>query len=94
MRKIPTGALKDRLGINGMDRFAPLEELPLLVRRVRIALKQHVGLPARPLVRPGDRVGRGQPIAEPPPGKLGATLHASIDGTVRSVEREFIDIVK
>lgn len=93
-RKIPTGALQDRLGIDGMDRFAPLEELPRPVRRVRIVLKQHVGLPAKPLVRPGDRVGRGQPIAEPPPGKLGATLHASIDGTVRSVAREFIDIVK
>jgi len=92
-RKIPAKALKERLGLERMDRFAPLEDSPLRVRRVRIALKQHVGAEARPVVRPGDRVSRGQLIAEPPPERLGARLHASIEGTVRVVEREFIDIV-
>lgn len=93
-RKVPTAALNDRLGLNGMDRFAPFEELDFLVRRVRIALKQNVGLPAKPLVQPGERVGRGQPIAEPAPDQLGAMLHASIEGTVRSLEPDFIEIVK
>ncbi len=92
-RKVPAQALHERLGIERMDRLAPLEELPLQVRRVRIALKQHAGAEARPLVRRGERVSRGQLIAEPPPGKLGARLHASIDGTVRTVERGCIEII-
>jgi len=36
-------------------------------------------------VEVGDRVAKGQLIAECPPGKLGANLHAGIAGTVTAI---------
>ena len=39
-------------------------------------------------VKVGDRVARGGLLAEAPPGKLGAPVHASISGAVVQVSRE------
>lgn len=61
---------------------------------VRILLKQHVGSPAVPLVREGDRVVRGQAVAEIPAGALGARQHASIDGVVSFVDGRSIRIAR
>ena len=49
-------------------------------------LKQHAGAPAVPVVKSGDRVRMGDLLAVPEQGKLGARIHASIDGvaTVKS----------
>ena len=44
------------------------------------------GPPAEPTVRAGERVRVGDLVAQPAEGQLGARIHASIDGTVRSVE--------
>ena len=49
---------------------------------VRIALNSHIGVPAAPVVKPGQRVDFGQLIAGPPEGRLGAKYHASIAGVV------------
>jgi len=70
-----------------IDRYA--EASP---REVRIALNSHIGVPAVPIVKPGDHVSFGQPIAEPPPGKLGARVHASIAGVVMEAG-EYVAIV-
>jgi len=50
-----------------------------------IPLRQHIGEPAKPLVRVGDRVLKGQRIAEPQ-GYVSATIHASSSGTVTAIE--------
>lgn len=52
--------------------------------RLYLPLKQHVGEEAQPLVRVGERVLRGQPVAEPV-GGLGAPVHASTSGTVAEI---------
>lgn len=84
-RRVPTHRLKVRLGLAGFNDAGPLQEKPLALRRVRLPLQQHAGAPAIALVKPGDRVRVGDLLATPPAGKLGARIHASIDGTVRSV---------
>jgi Na+-translocating ferredoxin:NAD+ oxidoreductase RnfC subunit len=56
----------------------------------RIPLQQHLGAPAEPAVRPGERVQAGQLIGTIPAGKLGAPVHASVTGTVRSVGAEIV----
>ena len=56
-------------------------------------LRQHIGAPSVPIIRDGEAVKKGQLIAKCPEGKLGANLHASIDGTA-SVQGEAIRIVK
>lgn len=50
-----------------------------------LPLNQHAGNAARPIVAPGDRIARGQPIAEPV-GDVSAWLHAPASGIVRAIE--------
>ncbi len=52
-----------------------------LPRLLTLHLAQHIGAPARPVVKKGDRVLRGQLIAEAQ-GPISAPLHASSSGTV------------
>ncbi|MBR5385490.1 MAG: electron transport complex subunit RsxC [Bacteroidales bacterium] len=51
---------------------------------VYISVAQHIGAPAQPLVKPGDKVKVGQPVAEPG-GFVSAFIHSSVSGTVKSV---------
>lgn len=48
-------------------------------------LSQHIGGPAKELVKKGDRVLRGQLIAEAS-GFVSANIHSSVSGTVKAVE--------
>ena len=50
-----------------------------------LPLQQHIGAPAKPCVKRGDRVLRGQVIAEPG-GFVSAAVHASTSGKVKAVE--------
>lgn len=52
----------------------------------------HIGTPSVPIVKAGDRVKQGQLVAEIPEAKLGARIHASIDGTVTAVTGDAIEI--
>lgn len=52
--------------------------------RMILPLQQHIGLPAVPLVRPGDHVLKGQKIAESG-GYVSVPLHASTSGVVRDI---------
>ena len=90
--KVPTGRLMARMGITQFDMDAPLAERAMRVAVVRLPLRMHIGAPSVPVVRPGETVKKGQLIADIPEGKLGAKLHASIDGTVSAVTEQYIEI--
>mgnify|MGYP000959019491 CR=1 FL=1 len=85
-RRVPVPRLADRIDISRwMD--LPSADLGTVVpSKVAIPLAQHIGAPAEALVAPGARVACGDPIGEIPKGKLGARIHASIDGVVSSVD--------
>ena len=51
-------------------------------------LSQHIGAPANPLVKKGDRVLKGQMIAAAS-GYVSAPVHASVSGTVKGLEQRF-----
>ena len=53
-------------------------------------MHQHIGVPAIPIVKPEDRVNKGDLIAQIPKEKLGAAVHASIEGIVSSVGETII----
>ncbi|RTE65545.1 electron transport complex subunit RsxC [Amphritea opalescens] len=59
---------------------APISLAPL-PSRIILPLQQHIGLPADPIVKVGDRVLKGQRVAEAI-GRISANIHASISGTV------------
>lgn len=84
-RKIPVKRLVARLGLSGYDRPAPLDGRPVAAARVELRLRQHVGAPAQPLVKPGQSVQAGDLVARIPDGALGANIHASIDGVIAAV---------
>ncbi len=58
---------------------------PPLPAQLFLPLDQHAGEPAQPVVRTGERVLKGQLLAEPP-GALGAPVHASSSGRVAAIE--------
>lgn len=60
------------------------------IETVVLPLRQHVGAPCKPIVKAGDQVDRGQLIAVPE--GLGANIHASVTGTVESVDNGAIVI--
>ncbi|MEE3386894.1 MAG: electron transport complex subunit RsxC [Pseudomonadota bacterium] len=49
-----------------------------------LPLNMHIGAPAKPLVEPGERVLKGQMIAEPS-GAVSAAIHAPTSGTVSAI---------
>jgi electron transport complex protein RnfC len=55
------------------------------VESLVLPLDQHAGAAAKPLVKPGERVLRGQPLAEPG-GEISAWLHSPASGTVAAIE--------
>jgi electron transport complex protein RnfC len=53
---------------------------------VVLPLSQHLGAPSKPVVRPGDKVYRGQMIAAAD-GFMSVPLHASVTGQVQAIEK-------
>lgn len=78
MRGLRLNAHKERSTGHALQPASAVESLVL-------PLDQHAGAAARPLVKPGDRVLRGQPIAEPG-GEISAWLHSPASGAVAAIE--------
>lgn len=91
--KVPTKRLMSRMGILQYDAETPLVEDGITVSSVKIPLSMHIGAPSIPVVKAGDRVTKGQLIAEIPEKSLGARIHASISGTVTNVTNSSIEIL-
>ena len=63
----------------------PIRDVPIPPQLV-LPIAQHVGEPSQPVVSMGERVLKGQPLAEPD-GEMGAPVHASSSGTVAAIEQ-------
>jgi Na+-translocating ferredoxin:NAD+ oxidoreductase RnfC subunit len=72
-----------RLGLGEYNNTGPLTEHAFAPRKVNVLLKQHAGAPAVAVVKTGDPVRARDLIAVPERGKLGARIHASIDGVAK-----------
>ena len=56
---------------------------------VYIPLSQHIGAPAKPVVKPGDKVTIGQVIGEAG-GFVSTNIHASVSGMVMKLENRYM----
>jgi Na+-translocating ferredoxin:NAD+ oxidoreductase RnfC subunit len=92
-RRVPLTQLRRRLQVEDYEGETPYEPGISPPASVRIKLKQHAGQPAAPVVQEGKNVKKGQVVGRVEEGKLGAHVHSSIDGKVRAVTPEFIEIV-
>ncbi len=91
-RRVPQSQLRRRLRIEEYEVEAPFEKIDHRPALVRIKMRQHAGKPASPAVGVGRRVKKGQVIGRVEESALGAEVHASIDGKVRAVNEEYIEI--
>ncbi|MBM4167170.1 MAG: NADH dehydrogenase subunit, partial [Ignavibacteria bacterium] len=93
-RRTPLRQLMKRLGVEEYNVDTKFSSEKILPKKVEIPLSQHIGSPAQAVVRLGDNVRKGQLIGEIPNEKLGARIHASIDGVVKNVDEKNIVIEK
>ncbi len=77
-----------RWGVHPDDHKRPAADAPLrllpLPARLYVPLQQHVGQPGRPIVLVGQKVLKGQLIAEPQ-GRISAPIHAPTSGIVAAI---------
>jgi len=85
-KRYPVNKLVKQLGLSDYDRKAPLCDTGVQFNKVKIQLRQHIGMPAVPSVKKGDIVEIGQVIASIPEGKLGSEIHSSIKGEIISID--------
>ncbi|MBM4353613.1 MAG: electron transport complex protein RnfC [Deltaproteobacteria bacterium] len=90
--KLPKERALARTGLSQYDGHSPYRGPVSGVRRVELLLSQHIGAPAKPVVRQGAFVNRGEMVAAPPDGVLSAAIHASISGRVTAVASDRIVI--
>jgi Na+-translocating ferredoxin:NAD+ oxidoreductase RnfC subunit len=91
-RRVPQAQLRKRLRVEEYDVPTPFAPVDFHPATVRIHLRQHAGKPARPVVRAGAKVRRGQMIGSPEPSELSVPVHASIEGRVSAISEQYIQI--
>ena len=93
-RRVPLKQLMKRIDVTKYDAHTPFNKKSPEPTQVKILLKQHTGVPAKPVVKIGDHVEAGDLIGDIDEGKLGAKIYASISGRVTHVSDEFVRIGK
>ncbi len=64
----------------------PVLEIPPVEGPVRVMLSQHIGKPARCVVKPGEHVSAGQLLGEAD-GFVSAPVHSPVSGVVKGIEK-------
>lgn len=93
-RLVPVKRLITKLGLSDWYHDAPLTDVAPSTDKTTLLLRQHIGASAVPCVQKGERVVRGQCVADMPSGTLGAPVHASIDGIVSDITEHAITVVR
>jgi Na+-translocating ferredoxin:NAD+ oxidoreductase RnfC subunit len=91
-RRVPLSQLRKRLQVEEYERETPFRNVECRPASVRIKLRQHAGQTAVAAVQEGKKVKKGQVIGRVEDSKLGANIHASIDGKVRLLTPDFVEI--
>ena len=89
-RHVPLKQLIEKLGVEEYNVPAHFVDKKFFPDQVRLPLLQHLGTPSKAIVSIGQHVKAGEVVAEIPEGKLGARIHASIDGRVKTVHEEIV----
>jgi Na+-translocating ferredoxin:NAD+ oxidoreductase RnfC subunit len=91
-RRVPLAQLRKRLQVEEYERETPFQDVDCRPSSVRIKLRQHAGQTATAAVQEGKKVKKGQVIGRVEDSKLGANIHSSIDGKVRLLTSDFVEI--
>ncbi|MCG2724774.1 MAG: 4Fe-4S dicluster domain-containing protein [Elusimicrobia bacterium] len=91
-RKTPVSKLISRLNLLDFNKEAPFIEFNYIPKKVKIMLNRYMGASADAIVNIGQAVKKGDIIASISDDKLGAYVHASIDGKVSKINQKYIEI--
>ena len=91
-RKVPMSRLVSRMGLNKYDVPAPLVDVDITAKSVKVMLGQGIGAPAVASVKKGDSVKVGDLLGAYTADKLGTSVHASVDGRVTEVTDTYVII--
>ena len=93
-RMVPSEKWAQTLGVEKFDSLPEYKGEDIDYARVEVLLRQHIGAPSVPIVQDGDKVERGDKIAESGDG-LSLPLYAPISGyvTLQNGEKIIIDKV-
>lgn len=84
-RLLPSDRFKRMIGVAPFDKGVPqMREEAWLPKQVELLLHQHVGAPAKPVVKEGDAVSANQLVAQAD-GVISANIHSPVNGKVVSV---------
>ena len=92
LKRVPLSRLRSRLGLDEYNNPAPIYVDPINAKEVVIKLNQHIGVPAKAIVKVNDLVKEGDIIACAPSESMSVNIHASIDGTVVEVASNHVTI--
>lgn len=87
-RTVPMKRLIARLGVAKYDVEAPIVDLKVDSKELKIKLSQHIGQPAKAVVKIGDKVKAFQKLATCE--GLGAEIHSPVDATVKEINDKMI----
>ena len=93
-RKVPESRLVARMGLKKYDVPAPLVDVDITAKRIKVMLSQGIGAPAAAVVKKGDAVSCGSLLGAFDKEKLGVSVHAPMDGRVAEVTESYIIIEK
>ena len=91
-RRVPLPQLIMKLNLQDYNVEAPFNSEKISINKVRIPFQQHIGKPAKAIVKKNEVVEEGQMIGKVQDGEMGANIHASISGKVKEVTTESISI--
>lgn len=91
-RYVLKSRLLSRLGLTKYNSPALLDEKEYNPKSVKILLSQHIGVPAVPCVKKGDKVNFGDVIANSHNDSLSVAMHSPIKGTITEVTKSQIII--
>ena len=93
-KRVSMARLLCRLDLVKYKTDAPIKDTMIAASQVRLMLSQHIGVPSEPIVKAGDKVKKGQPVAVAAKEGLSVALHASVSGHISSVTGQYIEIAK
>jgi Na+-translocating ferredoxin:NAD+ oxidoreductase RnfC subunit len=91
-KKVPPKNIILKDGLQQYADFSITECIDYTPEKVAIPMRMHIGAPAIASVTVGQQVARGDLIAAPKEGALGANIHASITGVVTAVTDNSVEI--
>ena len=84
-RKVPSKRIAARVDVLPYYDYEINRLVEHTPEKVVVPLSQHIGAASEPVVKAGDTVSCGQLIGKCPQRKLGANIHAGIDGRVSAI---------